>query len=55
MVLVVITKATTGFAAVSTTSSTFLDIVCPPLRLRLLFSSTVSAINTFQKLILGLN
>lgn len=50
MVLAVITTATTGSVAVSTMSSTFLDTVCPPLRSRLLFSSTVSAAKLHSKL-----
>lgn len=50
MVLAVITTATTGSVAVSTMSSTFLDTVCPPLRSRLLFSSTVSETTVHSKL-----
>lgn len=42
MVLAVTTTAITGSAVVLTMSSTFLDTVCPPLRSRPLFSSTVS-------------
>jgi hypothetical protein len=50
MALVAITTATTGSAAVLTTSLTFLATVSPPLKLRLPYSSIVSCSPSSPKL-----